>query len=702
MKKKILLLLFFLLQFASGLYSEIIIDTVKSSADDRFKFGLLGDYILDYNFSDFRQLPGVEYFAPKFTEADGTGYRLGLLFETPLLKKPHISYVGRLIFSDEKSIFSKNNLSVELIDGKETVADIIYSIDTKLQKISYENFISLRTIKNLNLLIGFNLGFFTNSNFSQKEKLEKPETGFFSNNSRERHQVSGEIQNLSAFQSSMCIGANYDFKFGYKEVFILSPEIIYSYSFTPVTTSINWKYNSLNLGISFKYSPAPPDRIFESKEEIHYDTLQITTDKFAENTFVIGKENVKIDTSYKKNYTSYNTIKSRTDTLFIPEIFDYPELIISSDSNFTHTDLKSITYKENLRYNQKPLLAFVFFDEMSESIPARYKSLNESEVKNFNIKEMFNSNTLESYQNILNIIGYRLRQFPSAKITLTGSISNVDNEMKKPDLAQKRAESIANYLSNIWKIEKSRITLKSRISPVNPSNMTDEDGKAENRRVEIISDNPEITKFLGIIDTVRKVTPDRIFVKLKNTNPKSTYSINLIAKNTEKYSFENDIPIEIDLNKFNVKYLETVNISADALLNGKKNYQTKNIKLAINKSLSNVISESSKPLFEVYNLFLFAFNSYQLKDEHRQILDGLKKRKSEFKSIKITGYSDRIGNDEFNKNLSLKRAQEVADYLNLPNTTVEGVGESKLLYDNSNPEGRFYSRTVIIEIEKYK
>lgn len=702
MKKKILLLLFFLLQFASGLYSEIIIDTIKSTVDDRFKFGLLGNYILDYNFSDFRQLPGVEYFAPKFTEADGTGYRLGLLFETPLQKKPRISYMGRLIFSEDKSIFSKNNLSVELIDGKETVADINYSIETKLQKISYENFLSLRTIKNLNLLIGFNLGFFTNSNFSQKEKLEKPEVGFFSNNSRERHQVTGEIKNLSSFQSSMCIGVNYDFKFGYKEIFILSPEIIYSYSFTPVTSSIDWKYNSLNLGISIKYSPAPPDRIFENKEEIHFDTLQITTDKIVENTFVFGKENLKIDTSFKKNYTSYNTIKSRTDTLFIPEVFDYPELIISSDSNFDQTNQNSVNYEENLRYNQKPLLAFVFFDEMSGSIPSRYKTLNEDEVKTFNIKEMFNSNTLESYQNILNIIGYRLRQFPSAKISLTGSISNIDNEMKKPDLAQKRAESIANYLSNIWKIDKSRIAIKSRISPINPSNMTDDDGKAENRRVEIISDNPEITKFLGIIDTVRKVSPDKIFVKLKNTNTNSTYSINVTAENTDKYNYEKDIPIEIDLNKFNVKYLGQINISADALLNGKKNYQTKKIKLTINKSQSNVISESSKPLFEVYNLFLFAFNSYQLKDEHKQILDGLKKRRNEFKSIKITGYSDRIGNDEFNKNLSLKRAQEVADYLNLPNTEVKGLGESKLLYDNSYPEGRFYSRTVIIELEKYK
>ena len=51
------------------------------------------------------------------------------------------------------------------------------------------------------------------------------------------------------------------------------------------------------------------------------------------------------------------------------------------------------------------------------------------------------------------------------------------------------------------------------------------------------------------------------------------------------------------------------------------------------------------------------------------------------------------------KTLSARRAKAVANAIRHPKTTHEGIGETKLLYTNDLPEGRFYCRTVDIVVE---
>jgi outer membrane protein OmpA-like peptidoglycan-associated protein len=59
-----------------------------------------------------------------------------------------------------------------------------------------------------------------------------------------------------------------------------------------------------------------------------------------------------------------------------------------------------------------------------------------------------------------------------------------------------------------------------------------------------------------------------------------------------------------------------------------------------------------------------------------------------------------MGEEDLNLKLSDKRAKSVLKRLEISeNINYEGKGESELLYDNSLPEGRFYCRTVTIDIE---
>ena len=78
-------------------------------------------------------------------------------------------------------------------------------------------------------------------------------------------------------------------------------------------------------------------------------------------------------------------------------------------------------------------------------------------------------------------------------------------------------------------------------------------------------------------------------------------------------------------------------------------------------------------------------------------------------TVIITGHTDIIGDTEYNKNLSLARANDVKGILvkslaaaGTTNVTfdIHGDGEDENLapFENKYPEQRFYNRTVVIDI----
>lgn len=72
-------------------------------------------------------------------------------------------------------------------------------------------------------------------------------------------------------------------------------------------------------------------------------------------------------------------------------------------------------------------------------------------------------------------------------------------------------------------------------------------------------------------------------------------------------------------------------------------------------------------------------------------------------TMTIVGSTDQLGDTTHNKALSLARAQTVRGLIlkDSPQaviTSVEGVGP-RLRYDNNTPEGRYYCRSVTVEVK---
>jgi outer membrane protein OmpA-like peptidoglycan-associated protein len=67
------------------------------------------------------------------------------------------------------------------------------------------------------------------------------------------------------------------------------------------------------------------------------------------------------------------------------------------------------------------------------------------------------------------------------------------------------------------------------------------------------------------------------------------------------------------------------------------------------------------------------------------------------------GSTDNLGELSHNQELSTQRAENVRDLIlaDKPDskiTSTKGIGPSNLLYDNHLPEGRYYCRTVRVEV----
>ena len=105
-------------------------------------------------------------------------------------------------------------------------------------------------------------------------------------------------------------------------------------------------------------------------------------------------------------------------------------------------------------------------------------------------------------------------------------------------------------------------------------------------------------------------------------------------------------------------------------------------------------------LFFLHSI-LFDFDSPLLTEQNKQVIDKFIIPNIKFgSSVDIYGYSDRIGQPEYNRRLSLQRANAVRDYIQIKNRNVRirtnGLGNDTEIFDNEIPVGRQLSRTVQI------
>lgn len=368
---------------------------------------------------------------------------------------------------------------------------------------------------------------------------------------------------------------------------------------------------------------------------------------------------------------------------------------------------------EEFRSRQvRPILPYVFFEHNSADISRRYVLFDNISVKLFSLAESLKGKgIMGTYYNMLNIIGERLNTYPEATITLTGCNSNTDEEKGNLNLSEERAKVVADYLVNIWKIDQSRITIVKRALPLIESNPTNEDGIAENRRVEIASNDFRIVEPIFIEDTLRKVYPP--ILKFTTTNKltfeEKKWSIDAMSNDRFLESYAGKEPLDVSrywninqdqealaLIENNVQYIaKAENKDEDKFASSKIH----SLPIKLTSLADKERMRTFDTLVNVYNLILFDFDQPQLNSNNKKIADFINTETPDNAIVLVTGYTDRIGEDDYNMNLSIQRAKFAAAAITAKEKKYHGVGETELLYDNDLPEGRFYCRTVQIVVK---
>jgi outer membrane protein OmpA-like peptidoglycan-associated protein len=105
----------------------------------------------------------------------------------------------------------------------------------------------------------------------------------------------------------------------------------------------------------------------------------------------------------------------------------------------------------------------------------------------------------------------------------------------------------------------------------------------------------------------------------------------------------------------------------------------------------------------------FDFNSDKMKTSFYNILDSVAiiLKKYNKTSIQVSGYTDNIGSDAYNQDLSERRAKSVGNYLAYKGISagrifIQGFGKRNPIADNSTEKGRASNRRVVLTLREIK
>jgi len=358
-----------------------------------------------------------------------------------------------------------------------------------------------------------------------------------------------------------------------------------------------------------------------------------------------------------------------------------------------------------------PVLPTIFFDRESATIARRYRRLRPTDVERFSEKEL-EGDAEESYRDVLNVVGARLVRYPDATVTLTGSAS-VD-EPDRPELSRARAESVAAYLVDIWGIDRRRITVRAVPDPAIPSNSAYEEGRAENRRIELSFDRDELYEPIAIrsIEPVTRPTSLDFAVSTTSAVPIANWRVELRAAGQPLAKVDGSgappDTVRWSLTDTERERILAVGDLSYALMVADESGRTARVeptRLPVHVDTSvTVATSASKPADAAeFLLITFDFDRAELTRRGGEELKTIIGRIGPNSRVEIVGYTDRFGDEAHNRELALERARLVADRLpaGIP-VVYRGANPGEAPYDDSTPQGRFLSRTVRVVVTNPK
>ncbi len=703
-------LIFLLVISYSGLLADN--DTLRP------RYGVFAGYGINLHTAAFSKLPGVPNCCPEFESGSGSGISGGLLFEYPFTNSFLLNLRTGII--QKNGLLEKTEPEAVSVNLTEVDGEFTHSIDAGLMLASFQPMLSYRLLDNLYINAGAGAGILLSKTYEQKEEITKPtdQGVFMDTGTRRRNEKSGDISETSSFLLDAVFGLAYELPLNSDGTIKLAPEVFYDFGISSILNNEDWNVSSLRFGLSLKYSPFETIQIM--RDYIRIDTIEAHSEEFAERRIKQGSPFVR---EYKRESTdTLFTINEylRTDTLQIPipqKMVEKPkepkrpkpELnldLYAIDDSGNRVESENLFIKVQTTTEVYPLLPYIFFEQSKNNIPVRYGPNNE--VDDFNTDNLEPSPVVY-HQNTLRIIGMRLVNTPDARLYINGYVDPA-TEQGNFELADKRAENVMSYLINKYNINPERLvnkTSENRIYPPELTKTQNEQGYAENRRVELSSNKSSIFSPVPGYRYLREEEKNFTGFGVEPGANLDVLNWQMEVLNgdyiLEKFRGD-ELPVKLEY-RLNYRDIEKMNsgepVSIRFKARSEQDIHEKRLYINFDKNISKIeVNRLTLTIFEVSQSRLDS----RIKSEIRNFIEGL----DENSTIAITGYTDNLGDENENRKLSLDRAKQVESYIKSisPRANirkVEGIGSGKMppgVKSYLHPEERFMSRTVEILIEK--
>ena len=537
-------------------------------------------------------------------------------------------------------------------DFDKTVNGIRYTFISKLYDIEFTPSIliyNLIPVDNLYLLFGLETGIPLSSKYSidfdtisNKDNIPK-----------------------TLFRLAAVLGTGYNIKLN--KNLTLTPEITYRINFTQVSSEFKtWDIPQLRFGVNLTYS------IGEEQ---------------------ISKQNKNESPPYLR--TSFKEIR----------YFD--------DAGTPHK-LERIKV-EDVQYNELfPILPYIFCQSNTfKPNDSTQKLSPDVSSGEFSISSL-DPDAMKLNLSTLDIIGSRLKKNPGSEITITGT-NDTKTEAENKDLALQRAIFAKEYIVKHFAINSDRINIRNVGIPEKPSTQTLPEGIEENRRIEFKSSNnkileplmiekdnqsfadPHIIEFIPYVESSDSVTlwtleisqSGKILRVFKGTGFPEPVVFNFLPNELVK----SPIPMEYSFYAENKR-------AANNVSNG-------SVPVDYFTSSKRKTDEDADKTISKFSLVLFDFDKSEISKQDMEIIEKHIIPSIKYNStVKIYGFTDKIGDENYNKKLAEKRANTVKDYLEnkikFAKYEVYPIGESITIFDNQSPIGRHLSRTVQVIVSTKK
>lgn len=351
-------------------------------------------------------------------------------------------------------------------------ATLQHNLQTTMTLAGLTPYVRLEPLSWLSVGAGMPLMSVSTSRFTQTMVFVDPPGLRFVDGSVEQVTARGDVPNIRSIIPMITVYAEASVTASPSGSWVLVPRIGLTQALTSVTNDGAFSMRSISVGVGLRYRmgrsisarpTADTVKAVVAPEAPLPLSVRVERDTFVELTRGINDAmtmlmSTTIDTiSVQDSEGTEQQIVRRRETyrMAVPK----PPSVLRAALQLQFIDEDGQVTRDArlaaVRVESRRIVSFVpaiVFDEESTEIPARYQQLSVQQARSWKEDASFGTSSAHWQYHVLNVIGARMRRFPSTTCTLLAAMDDHQNSR-----SLERMSSIRSYLASRFGIRESRV-----------------------------------------------------------------------------------------------------------------------------------------------------------------------------------------------------------------------------------------------------